>query len=575
VVDEVFCPQAASFEATRHAERGKRTSGHAVTIPPEDEEPALGMLVARARRDRLTRASLGTASGTVLSRLTGLFRLVMIAYALGGFSLGDAFNLANNTPNMVHDLVLGGILSATFVPVFVSHLATRSRQQAVESISAVVTLSGILLVVSTVAFIFAAPAIIDLYTLGKTLPNGEHVLAVDLLRFFAPQLLFYGAISLISAVLATRDKFAIVGFVPIVNNIISIAVLYIFHASFHAPKNPALWPAAVHHDVWLMFFLGVGTTLGVAAQAIALLPSMRRAHIGLRFVFRLRDPAVHMILTLSKWTFGFVAISQIVVFIIQALAIHLGAGQLSAYTYAYTFFQFPFAVVAISIVNVASPDFARAHTAGNLAMLGGRFGIAARQILALILPAMVGYLILARPAMEVVLQHGAESQSAAHLAASVLALFSLGLPGYCIFFLTTRTYQAMQDTKTVFKFYGLASVINVAAAIAMYRPLGVRGLALAYAIAYSITAVVSLVALRNRLGTIGGRALLTNTARTAVVSIFMAFVVALVSAIIGTSGGPSGALRLIVAAGVGAVAYFGAAGVAGTLSSWQTSRRSK
>lgn len=544
-----------------------------MTIPPEDEEPALGALVARARRERLVRASLGTGAGTVLSRVTGLFRLIMIAYALGGFSLGDAFNLANNTPNMVHDLVLGGVLSATFVPVFVNHLATRTKQQATESISAVVTLSGILLVVATVAFVLAAPAIIDLYTLGKTLPNGEHVLAVDLLRFFAPQLLFYGAISLMSAVLATRDKFGIVSLVPVVNNVISIAVLYVFHASFHVPKNPALWPAAVHHDIWLMTFLGVGTTLGVAAQALALIPSMRRAQIGLRFVFRFADPAVRTVLMLSSWTFGFVAISQVVVFIIQALAIHLGAGQLSAYTYAYTFFQFPFAVVATSIVNVASPDFARAYTAGNFATLGGRFGIATRQVLALILPAMVGYLILARPAMEVVLQHGAETASAARLAASILALFSLGLPGYCVFFLTTRTYQAMQDTKTVFKFYALASVINVVVAAALYRPLGVRGLALSYSIAYSVTAIVSLMALRDRIGTIGGRALITTTLRTGMITIFMAFIVALVSAFIGTGAGASGAIKLIVAAGVGAVAYFGAAGVAGTLSSWQTSRR--
>lgn len=519
------------------------------------------------RSARLARASFGTGVGTVASRLTGLARLVVLAYALGGLRLADAFNLANNTPNMIHDLVLGGVLAATFVPVFVERLSTRPQQEANESISAVVSLAFVILVAATIVFVLAAPVLITLFTFGKATP-AEHSVAVELLRMFAPQLLFYGAISLMAAVLATRDRFGTVGFVPVVNNVIGIVVFALFASlARHASVE------YVEHHQTLVYLLGIGTTLGVAAQAVCLVPSMRRAHTHVHFVWRPRDPAVRTIVSLSGWTFGFVLANQLALFIVLALEFHVGPGAVSAYTYAYTFFQFPFAVVATSIINVASPDLARLSTRHEWRPVGQRFGRATRQVLALILPSMVGYLLLARLAVGLLLEHGQEGAHAANLTASVLELFALGLPGYCIFFLATRTFQAMQDTRTAFVMYVIENGLNVLVAFLLYKPLGVRGLALAYSIAYSAAAVVAIVVLRERLGTIGGRALLNATMRFALISGVMAFVVAIVLAFVGSGLGEFGWLRLFAAVSAGAVAYFGTAGLAATFSSWQTSRR--
>jgi putative peptidoglycan lipid II flippase len=532
--------------------------------PPVD---GVGVLGSRSRTKRLARASLGTGLGTIVSRVTGLGRLVVLAYALGGSRLADSFNLANNTPNAMHDLVLGGVLAATFVPVFVERLSTRTEKEAIESISAVVTMASVVLVVATIAFVLAAPALITLFTFGKATP-AEHSVAVELLRFFAPQLLFYGAISLMSAVLATRDRFGTVGFVPVVNNLVGIGVLGAFAAmARHATITQ------VQHDHGLIVLLGVGTTLGVALQAAALVPAMRRTHLRLRFRWNPHDPAIRMIVRLSGWTFGFVIANQIALFVVLALEFHVGTGAVSAYTYAYAFFQFPFAVVATSIINVASPDLARLRTARRWHELGLRFGAALRQVLALILPATVGYLILARQAVELLLQHGAEGASAAHLTASVLALFALGLPGFCVFFLATRAFQAMQDTRTAFVLYVLENGLNILVAVLLYRPLGVRGLALSYSVAYTVAAFAALSVLRERLGTIGGRPLWSSSARSLVLSLVMAFAVALVVAAIGTGYGIGGWIRLLLAVAAGAAVYLGSAGVAATLQGWQTSRR--
>ena len=220
---------------------------------------------------------------------------------------------------------------------------------------------------------------------------------------------------------------------------------------------------------------------------------MRRTHLQLRPVWRPHDPAIRMIVRLSGWTFGFVLANQIALFVVLALEFHVGPGAVSAYTYAYAFFQFPFAVVATSIINVASPDLARLRTARRWPELGNRFGGALRQVLALILPATVGYLILARQAVTLLLQHGNEGAGAAHLTASVLALFALGLPGFCVFFLATRTFQAMQDTRSAFVLYVLENGLNILVAVLLYRPLGVRGLALSYSVAYTIAALAALV----------------------------------------------------------------------------------
>ena len=533
-------------------------------MPPS--APA-GVASTTSRSARLQRASFGTGLGTVASRLTGLARLIVLAYALGGLRLADAFNLANNTPNMIHDLVLGGVLAATFVPVFVEHVSTRSEREANESISAVVSLAFVVLVVATVVFVLLAPVLITLFTFGKATPQ-EHSIAVELLRMFAPQLLFYGAISLMAAVLATRDRFGAVGVVPVVNNVVGIVVFALFadmarHASV----------AYVDHHQSLVYLLGIGTTLGVAAQAACLVPSMRRARTRLRFIWRPKDPAIRTIISLSGWTFGFVIANQLALFIVLALEFHVGPGAVSAYTYAYTFFQFPFAVVATSIINVASPDLARLATRREWRPVGQRFGRATRQVLALILPAMVGYLLLARQAVGLLIEHGQESAHAADVTSSVLVLFAVGLPGYCVFFLATRTFQALQDTRSAFVMYVIENGLNVLAAFLLYKPLGVRGLALSYSIAYSVAAVISVIVLRERLGTIGGRALVSATARYVVLSGIMAFVVAIAVTIVGTGLGAFGWLRLFVAVAAGGIAYLGAAGLAATFASWQTARR--
>jgi putative peptidoglycan lipid II flippase len=456
--------------------------------------------------------------------------------------------------------------------VFVSRLATRSEQEAVESISAVLTLAACVLLAATVAFFLAAPLIIDLYTVGSHGPGivAERQVATSLLRLFAPQLLAYGAISLITAVLNTARRFSAPAFAPILNNVVAIGILMAFAATAHTHSL-----AAVQHDHRLLLLLGVGTTMGVVVQAAALVPSLLHCGLRVRPRWRPSDPAVREIVNLSSWTFGFVIANQAAVFVVSAIAVRIGAATLTAYTYASIFFQLPFGIVAVSVMTTIAPVLASRFTRGDTAGFAEQFGLGLRRTLAGVIPAVVGYLLLARPAISLIsLGAGsAHHSSGAHLTATMLELLALGLPGYCIYLLAILAFQAMRDTRTPFFLYLLENGLNILLAFGFRSTLGAKGLALSLAIAYTVAASAALIVLRTRVGGLGGFSVARYVSRTVICSLVMAFVVALVLAGVGSNQGLGLLVRVIAGVFAGVVAYALAAGLAGSLAGWQNSTR--
>ena len=345
-------------------------------------------------RRRLAGATLGMAVGTTLSRITGLGRTVALAVALGGGGFADGYNLANNTPNMVVDLVLTGVLSATFVPVFVDHLSTRRGKEAWEAISAVVTVTIVVLVAATIAFFFLTPEIIHLYTVtnhNADVQQQQHE-AIFLLRWFVPQLACYGLIALFAALLNARGKFAAPMFVPIANNLVVIGVLLWFHALV---PHPSLASLDAHHTGLVL--LGIGTTLGVVVQAVLLVPSLARADLHIRFLWNPVHEAMRTITRLAGWTFGWVVANQIALFVMLALADGTSTpGGVSAWTYAYMFFQLPYGIVAVSVMTAVTPSLSARWARHDVAAFRHRMTYGLRATLAIIIPSAVGMLLLAR-----------------------------------------------------------------------------------------------------------------------------------------------------------------------------------
>jgi putative peptidoglycan lipid II flippase len=516
----------------------------------ETEGPAPG-----PRGRRLAGATAGMAVGTAISRATGLARVVAQTAALGGSGFADAYNLANTTPNIITDIVIGGILSATFVPVFVDHLATRRSKEAWEAISAVVTVTAAVLVAATVVFFVLAPDIVRLYTVSNHNPDvaSQQRVATYLLRWFVPQLTCYGLIALFTALLNARSKFAMPMFVPIANNLVVIAVLAWFHTLV---PHPTLATIGAHHQALVL--LGFGTTLGVIVQAGLLVPSLFRADLHLEFRWQPSHQAVRTITRLAGWTFGFVLANQVAFFVVLALADSATPGSVSAYTYAYQFFLLPYGVVAVSIMTAVAPSLAARWARRDTIAFRRRMTFGLRGILAIVIPSAVGLVVLAHPLIDLVLFHGAETASEAQTTGATLAMFGLGLPGFCVYLYMVRVLQSMQDTKTAFRLYLVENAINVVLAIALVGPLGVRGLALSVSVAYTAAALLAMVVIHRRVGGLGLSDLGRPLQRVVVASAIMT-VAAVLAVNVSASMSDAGLLaRVVFATVVGVAVYLGA-----------------
>jgi putative peptidoglycan lipid II flippase len=484
-----------------------------------------------------------SAVGTTISRLTGLLRIVALAWALGQTPLADAFNLANVTPNMLYDIVLGGILSATFIPVFVHHLTTRSEEDAFASISAVLTVSTVVLLAASVLAWLLSPELVAALT-AKDASSHVHTLATvvaerrvatTLLRWFVVQIAAYGLFALAGALLNTRRRFIAVAWGPIVNNVVCIGVLVWFGLWTH---NGASLQSVEGHQGQLVL-LGLGTSLGVVLQGVALVPSLLSARLRLlRWRWDLHDAALRTVLRLSSWTFGFVVANQVAQYVAVLLAgTASGPDPVSSYTYAYTFLQMPYGVVAVTIMSVVTPDLAQRWSSGDNDAFTHRVATGMRAMLALIVPAAVGMLLLATPAVAVILGHGHSTPAETSTTGAALAMFALGLPGFCTYLYVIRVLQSMQRTKIAFYLYLVENGLNVVLAFALIHPLGVRGLALSLSIAYSAGALCGLALLRQWFGPLGSPALWAPLRRVVTASIAMGLVVLVVSNISGAMHG--------------------------------------
>jgi putative peptidoglycan lipid II flippase len=503
----------------------------------------------------LLRSSAVVAVGTGLSRVTGLLRTVVLAWALGTTVLADSFNLANTTPNILYDLLLGGILSATLVPVFVDNL----RNGDDEGTDAIVTVTTVLLVAATALTVLAAPWIVSVYT-GRMSGEPERLAqltaaSVPLLRLFLIQIVFYGLTTLATGLLNTRDRFAAAAFAPVLNNVVAIGVLVAFRrlAGSGAPTVEQ-----VTNDAGLLWLLGLGTTAGIVAMALVLWPAVRRAGIAVHWRFQPRHPSVIRVVRLSGWTVGYVIANQVALFVVLRLAVGAEEGAASAYSYAYLFFQLPYGLFAASVMTAAMPELSRRAAAGDRPGFAHHFGTALRLVVVVVLPLSVLLVILARPTVSILLERGAFSAASTELTATTLAAFAVGLVGFSVYLLAMRGFYAHADTRTPFFINVGENLLNVVLAVALVGRYGVTGLALAFALAYLVAGAVALWVLRAKVGGLIERDQAWLLAKIAVAAVALGIVGVLLDGVVGANSGAGAWLR-VSAVGVAAMAAYGVA----------------
>jgi putative peptidoglycan lipid II flippase len=510
---------------------------------------------------RLGRSALVMAVGTTLSRLTGLGRFVALAFALGVAEsrLADSYNIANTMPNVIYELVLGGVLSSVFIPVVVQELRTRPHDEAWESVSVLVSVSMVVLVGLSVVAVVVAPAIIHLFTLRLSGPEAarQQELATFFLRVFAPQVAFYGLAAIAGALLNAHDRFAVPMFAPVLNNVVVIATCLAFAAVVHGTPTDA----SIGADLGEKVLLALGTTAGVAVMAVVQWPFVRRLPGRLRLRVDFRHPVVRKLGRLSAWTLTYVVINQIGFGVILFLANGVQGGP-SAFFVAFAFFQLPYGIVAVSIMTALVPTLAGRHVEGDIDGFRSWLAGGLRATFLVLLPATAGYLVLSRPLIQTLLQHGVASSASTPLVSSVLDMFALGLVPFSAFLVMLRAFYARQDARTPV-FVNIASTgSEVVFALVLFPHLEVRGLALAHSLSYLVAAVVAAVVLSRRLGGLEARHTLRELAKvggaTLVATGAMLAAQAAVQATI-APGGVRALAEVVVAGGAGAVVFVVAA----------------
>ena len=444
----------------------------------------------------------GMSLGTMFSRLTGFVKWAALGAVLGFTPLADAYNLAHVLPTMVYELILGGILSAVFIPVIVEQLSEQEPKQAWLNISQVINAGLLVMAATTLVCLAAARFLVYIQTLKAQTATREQVLFF--FWFFIPQIFFYGLSAIGGGVLNARGKFAAVAYAPVANNVVVVATLFAYKLF------PWFGPAG----------LALGTTLGVLAQVLFLLPGLKACGFKYHFTVDFRHPAVVKTFKLSLPVILYVAFNQLNLTVQNNLAIGIRGG-VSALQYAFAFYIMPHGLLAVSIGTVLLPGLSQLAVKKEWES----FAAAVRQGISwsalCIIPSMAVLITCSFPIVQSLMQHGRFQAADSMMLARVLSLYSLGLFSFTLYLFLNRVFYSLQDTKTPMALNFIGNAFNSVFNLLVIGKLGVDGLALGHAAAYTLIAVLSLWLIRSRIKEIRLKALRPVMLKTTAASVLV------------------------------------------------------
>lgn len=387
------------------------------------------------------RAAARMAVLTAISRATGFARVIVVAAVLGTSYLGNVYQSANTVPNILFELFAAGVLQSVLVPIMVEAV-DRSRHDEAEHTAGVV-LGAILTLLSAMvaAGLVMGPWIMRLLVSGvddAAVQEAQVALGTFLLWFFLPQILFYAANLVATAVLNATGYFALPVFAPTVNNVVVIASYLLFAAMRHG-QPPSLVLTLPEKLV-----LAVGTTLGVVAFCAVPVIGLWRTGFTLRPRFELRHPTLRRLARQGLWAAGFLALTQLLLVDVLYLA-NAVEGGVVVYQLAYVLFMLPHSLFAVPVFTTAFPALTRSANAAEWSAFGREVSRATRSIVFFTVISAGALVALAGPLSEVVALGNASGHT--REVAGAIAAFAVGLPGFSLLLFLTRVCYAYGDIR--------------------------------------------------------------------------------------------------------------------------------
>lgn len=484
-----------------------------VAAAPGAGEPA--RTTADEGTGSVARNSAVMAVGSIVSRVTGLLRTAALAAAIGAQAVSNDYTLANTLPNMVYELLLGGVLASVVVPLLV-RARTNDPDRGEAYTQRLLTLATVFLAGATVVAVAAAPLLTALVTNNTTSAADRHLTTV-LAYMLLPEIFFYGIAALLAAILNTRGHFAAPMWTPILNNVVVIATALGFMLL------PSSGVRAGRLSSAQVLVLGVGTTLGIVVQAGGLVPALRKVGFRWRWRWDFRELHLGELGRVGGWMLGYVLVSQVGVMvalkIAQIAADRAGAPGPTVYNNSYLIFMMAHGIVAVSIMTALMPRMSSAAAEGRHADLADQLSFGTRLSAVILIPATAAYLVLGRPLGVSLFGYGHYGISDAAKTGWVIAVAGLGLVPFAISQLQLGAFYAMPDTRTptlinlpvvalriVLQTFALALPLTGAAAMLMAGN----------AVSYVFGAALGYWLLRRRIGRLGLRRVATTLIRLAV-----------------------------------------------------------
>ena len=460
------------------------------------------------KNNELVRASSIMAIGTILSRITGFFRAILGVAVLGTALLADTYNVANTMPNILYNLLVGGALTAIFVPQLVRSFSDEDGGHGFAS-RLVTTISGILLALVIVGVLFA-PYLVRLYApeFSDAGFEAEREIAIAFTRYCLPQIFFLGLFTMLGQVANARGSFAPLMWAPIANNLVVIAVF----AGFLAFQRNIAVGTITDFQIQL---LGWGTTAGVVIQALILIPVVKRSGIKLRPVFGVKGLGKSF--SLAGWTLIYVLISQlgylVTVNVATAAAVRSAKAGISTgvgftpYTSAYYIMLLPYSIVTISIVTALLPHLSRLAIEKKVEDVRLQLIRAIKMVGVVTVPSSIA-LIFFGPLMTEVLYMGISLDDSRYIG-YVLAALGLGLVPFSINLILVRGFNAFEDTKTQVISIFIINVISVLFSYLFLWKLDsdvvTIGLGIAFSVSYIVGLSITLKLIKKHVGTLSIR----------------------------------------------------------------------
>jgi len=477
----------------------------ATTAPPRRAELSDAAVVSR---------SWGMALATLVSRITGFLRIVLLAAILGA-ALSSSFTVANQLPNMVAALVLEATFTAIFVPV----LARAERDDAdggAAFVRRLVTLATALLLLTTVLSVAAAPLLVRLM-LGSD-PQVNEPLTTAFAYLLLPQIIFYGLTSVYMAILNNRNVFGPPAWAPVLNNVVAIITLCVYVL---VPGELSIDPVQMGNAKLLV--LGIGTTLGVVAQAAVLLYSLRQHRVDLRPLWGI-DDRLKKFGTMAVAMMLYVLISQIGLIVGNEIASHAAASGPAIYNYAWLLLQLPFGMIGVTVLTVVMPRLSRNAAANDNPAVLADFSLATRLTMVTLIP-IVAFMTVAGPAIgSALFAYGNFGATDAGYLGMAITLSAFTLIPYSMVLLELRVFYAREQPWIPIVLIVVITVVKIVGSlIAPHltddRELVAGYLGLANGLGFLAGATVGYVLLRSALRPPRGRMIELPVIRTILVTI--------------------------------------------------------